>query len=398
MKTGHHVGKIFVSFRNGITAQAVPQRVPAAKFSAEGSYLVTGGTKNFGFEVAKWIAAHGAGEVILVSRGGSDTAESKQAVEALKTQGVRVSVYACDVSDKRSVLQLMRQLTTDGDSTTPRHTIKPTKHLPLKGIFHAAVVLEDGFLRDLTAKSFNTVMSAKVLGALWLHQLTAQFDIKLDMFVCLSSISALIANPGQTSYVVANSFLDGLMRRRQSMGLAGTSVNFGAIGGTGILDRKADVRGAFERFGVRAMPIPVACAGMGAVMASGEPQLGVYDVTMAPWKSFIPWTARSGRFAKLIEESLASAGSSQVSVSWRDIISALPVGDRVARAQTDVLEAVSSVLRVAPEALQLTRPVQDIGVDSLTALEIAGKLLTRCDVRVSTVEILRALSITDCRC
>jgi len=314
-------------------------------------------------------------------------------VQLLKEQGVRVIVYECDVADERSVRDLLKLLTgrtpSDANLMSPR-----VRHLPLKGVFHAAVVLEDGFLRDLSPKSFATVMNAKVMGAVWLHRLTEQLKIKLDMFVCFSSVSAVIANPGQSSYVMANSFLDALMRRRQSMGLCGLSINFGAIGGTGILARKDDVREMFERSGVRPMPVPLACDGMGVAIASGQPQLGVFDVDLTSLPQYVPWISRSGRFTALIKEAAASGSNSkQHTQSWRDIIASLPVGERLTRAQQDVAAAVSSVLRVAPEALQMGRSPQDLGVDSLTAVEITGKIMASCGVRLSTVEVLRARSL-----
>jgi len=393
MKTGQHVGKILVSFDDGSVVNAT-KATGSTRFSSAGSYLVTGGTKNFGLEVAKWIAAHGAGELILASRSGADTPESKQAVQLLKEQGVRVTVYECDVADEQPVRDLLKLLT--GRTSCDANLISPrVRHLPLKGVFHAAVVLEDGFLRDLSPDSFATVMNAKVMGAVLLHRLTEQLNIKLEMFVCFSSVSAVIANPGQSSYVVANSFLDALMRRRQSMGLCGLSINFGAIGGTGILARKHDVREMFEQLGIRPMPVPLACDGMGVAIASGMPQIGVFDVNMSLLFEYGPWIRRSGRFNLLKDEAVAIAmeSKSNATAAWRDVIAALPAADRLSRVQKDVAFAVASVLRVAPEALQLGRSPQDLGVDSLTAVEISTKIIGRCGVRLSTIEIMRARSL-----
>src|SRR5208337_2139909 len=98
---------------------------------------------------------------------------------------------------------------------------------PLRGIFHAAMVLDDGYLQQLTPRQFERVMAPKVLGAWNLH--LASKDLSLDYFVMFSSISALIGARGQANYVAANCFLDALAHYRRSLGLPALTVNWGAL-------------------------------------------------------------------------------------------------------------------------------------------------------------------------
>mgnify|MGYP003868419179 CR=1 FL=1 len=394
MKSGEHIGKIVVRFEDGTTVQATKQPHIPPKFSRTGSYLVTGGTKNFGLEVAKWIAAHGAGELILASRSGADTPESKQAVQLLKEQGVRVTVCACDVADEDALrdvlLPFVRHENDDSDTI-----VSSVPHFPLKGVFHAAVVLEDSFLQDLDATSLQRVLTAKVMGVVLLHRLTEQLKIKLDMFVCFSSVSALVANPGQSSYVVANCFLDGLMQRRQRNGLCGVSVNFGSIGGTGILARKEQVRQTFERVGVKPMSISTACDGMGIAIASGLPQLGLFDADFSALQDHLPWLAQSARFTQMIKAAAESKkdGTKTNSQSARQLMLTLSLEDQLIYAQEQVTKAVCEVLRPPASAVHIGRSPQALGVDSLTAVEIGGHILAQTGLRLSTLEILRARSL-----
>jgi acyl carrier protein len=96
---------------------------------------------------------------------------------------------------------------------------------PLKGVFHAAGVLDDGLIASLTPQRVDAVLRAKVDGAWNLHELTR--DLGLSAFVMFSSMAGIVGAPGQGNYAAANSFLDGLAGYRSAEGLAGLSVAWG---------------------------------------------------------------------------------------------------------------------------------------------------------------------------
>ena len=181
MARSQHVGKVVLNFTDTI-APVIPVDVRNGAIRSDGSYLVTGGTSGFGLEIAKWVASQGAGELVLVSRSGS-SAETDAATAEMMAYGSRVRVLAVDVSSEPLVAELIESF---------------DEQLPLRGIFHAAVVLEDGFINTLQSSSLEKVLRPKMLAALYLHRLTA--GKSLDIFFCFSSISALVGNTGPVSY------------------------------------------------------------------------------------------------------------------------------------------------------------------------------------------------------
>jgi polyketide synthase 7 len=153
---------------------------------------------------------YGAAHVVLVSRSGEHAGGVAELVAELQDRGTRVSVVACDVADRDAVAALIAQL--------------PAQY-PLRGVLHAAGVLDDGLIASLTPDRVDAVLRAKVDGAWNLHELTQNMD--LSAFVMFSSMAGIVGTPGQGNYAAANSFLDGLAAYRRAHGLAGLSVAWG---------------------------------------------------------------------------------------------------------------------------------------------------------------------------
>ncbi|MGO9385505.1 MAG: SDR family NAD(P)-dependent oxidoreductase [Mycobacterium sp.] len=178
---------------------------------AGGSVVITGGTGMAGSALAAHLVArYGVAHVVLVSRRGADADGVAGLVSRLEGAGAQVTVAACDVADRDAVAALLAQL--------------PAQY-PLKGVFHAAGVLDDGLIASLTPQRVDAVLRAKVNGAWNLHELTQ--DLDLSAFVMFSSMAGIVGAPGQGNYAAANSFLDGLAAHRRAHGLAGLSVAWG---------------------------------------------------------------------------------------------------------------------------------------------------------------------------
>lgn len=178
---------------------------------AGSTVVITGGTGMAGSALAAHlVAAHGVAHVVLVSRRGPDVGGVAELVTRLEEAGAQVSVAACDVADRDAVAALLAQL--------------PTQY-PLRGVFHAAGILDDGLIESLTPERVDAVLRAKVDGAWNLHKLTEHLN--LSAFVMFSSMAGILGTAGQGNYAAANSFLDALAGHRRSRGLAGLSVAWG---------------------------------------------------------------------------------------------------------------------------------------------------------------------------
>ena len=200
MSQARHIGKVVLTLPDG----------PGGGFRA-GTVLITGGTGMAGGVVARHVVhRYGARHVVLASRRGQDADGVGELAADLAQAGAQVQVVACDVSDRAAVAALLADL--------------PTQY-PLTAVIHAAGVLDDAVIASLNAERIDTVLRAKVDAAWNLHELTQDRD--LSAFVVFSSMAGIVGGPGQGNYAAANSFLDGLATHRRARGLPGLSVAWG---------------------------------------------------------------------------------------------------------------------------------------------------------------------------
>ena len=174
-----------------------------------GTVLVTGGTGALGARVARWAVERGARHVVLTSRRGLSAPGATELEAELSELGARVTVEACDVADRDSVVRLLEEHTIDA-------------------VFHAAGVADATPLAELNSKHFGEVLAAKVLGAVHLDELTEGLD--LSAFVVFSSIAGVWGSGGQPAYAAANAHLDALAQSRRARGLTATVGGLGPVG------------------------------------------------------------------------------------------------------------------------------------------------------------------------
>ncbi|HEY9226744.1 MAG TPA: SDR family NAD(P)-dependent oxidoreductase, partial [Gemmatimonadaceae bacterium] len=199
MAQAKHTGKVVLTQHHG------------SQVRADATYLVTGGLGGLGLLVARSLAADGARHLVLMGRR-APSATAQATIDQLVASGVQVVVATADVAQAADVQRVIAQIAT----TLP----------PLRGIVHAAGVVEDAMLADQDAGRFSRVLAPKVAGTWNLHTLTREFP--LDFFVLFSSGAALLGSPGQGNYAAANLFLDALAHQRHAHGLPALSINWGS--------------------------------------------------------------------------------------------------------------------------------------------------------------------------
>ncbi|MFA5708323.1 SDR family NAD(P)-dependent oxidoreductase [Mycolicibacterium sp.] len=349
--------------RRLVRRTAAPTGAPT-ELRSDATYLVTGGLGALGLEIAEYLAARGATQLVLTSR--REPAETvEQRIDALRDQhGCAVRVVTADVADAHDVARLLALVAAE----LP----------PLAGIVHAAGEIDTTPLSNLSDADVDRVFAGKVWGAAQLSEATA--DLDLDFFLCTSSIASVWGGFGQTAYGAANAFLDGLAWRLRAQGVAGVSVNFGPWS-TGMAD--AESRSRLEARGIRTLSPTDALAGLADVLvaATDGPAQGV--VARVDWARFLPLYQQAGRRGFLAElerevpaavTAAAPAGSAAGTTQLVDRLTAAPVQQRK-KLLTDYLrDAVAEVTRVDTSEIREDAGFFDLGMDSLMAVELRRRI------------------------
>jgi NADPH:quinone reductase-like Zn-dependent oxidoreductase/acyl carrier protein len=360
MRASGHLGKVVLLPGSALG----PIERPPHSFEARGdrSYLVTGGLSGFGLATAEWLVRSGARHLALIGRRGSATPGAADAVALLEAQGaLTVEVLACDVADVGALESSLCQVR----ATMP----------PIGGIVHAAMVVEDGLVATLDRGGFERVLRPKIDGAEALDRLTRHDPVEL--FLLYSSATTSLGAPGQASYVAANCALEALARRRQKAGLPALAVAWGPIADAGYLAERPEARDALaRRLGAVPMAAATALAQLPALLASGMAVANLAEVNWGVGKSFLPILAEP-MFGRLVAGAVTQGGGD---------LAATLAGKSPEAAKEIVLglllDEVSAILRVARSKLDPARPLSDIGMDSLMAVELKIALERRLGVEI----------------
>jgi acyl transferase domain-containing protein/NADPH:quinone reductase-like Zn-dependent oxidoreductase/acyl carrier protein len=337
---------------------------------AGGSVVITGGTGMAGSAVAAHLVArYGVAHVVLVSRSGAHAEGAAELVSRLENAGARVSVVACDVADRDAVAKLLAQL--------------PAEY-PLKGVFHAAGVLDDGLIASLTLERFDAVLRAKIDGAWNLHELTQNMD--LSAFVMFSSMAGIVGAPGQGNYAAANSFLDGLAAQRRARGLAGLSVAWGLWEEASAMTRHLGDRdkARMRRVGLAPLSTPQALQLFDHAMLADRAVLVAarLDAAGLSASGVVPpmlrgLVTRPGR--RLVAETDGAGSRSDLAVR----LQGLTVEQRHQQLVELVCDNAATVLGRSVADIDAGMAFQDLGFDSLTAVELRNRLKTATGLALS---------------
>jgi phthiocerol/phenolphthiocerol synthesis type-I polyketide synthase B len=354
-------GEDRVAFRDGkrYIARLMPISTPlptAKPLIGDASYLITGGLGALGLTLAEWLVQQGARHLILTSRQGllNQSEEKQQKIRALEAQGATVKVLAADVSDYQQMSQVFAEIKLN----SPK----------LRGIIHAAGVLNDCLISQIDLETFATVFQPKVTGAWNLHQLTQ--DLSLDFFVCFSSMSALLGSRGQVHYAGANSFLDGLVYHRQTLGLPGLSINWGPWAEAGMATQGYEV--GLKRMGIEPLEPTAALQVLGGLLTSASQQTMVAAIN---WSAFEKIAVAKGRVA-FLEALLTQESKDAINEeNFRQKLEATPLHRRQALLTTQLQQEVAQVLgHNGPYLPEIERGFFDMGMDSIMSVELKRRL------------------------
>ena len=297
MAMARHIGRIAISHRGG----------GPLSVRRDAAYLISGGLGALGLHMAAWLADHGASHLVLMGRSEPSAAAVRQMTD-MQSRGVRVEVVRGDVACAAD-LEFLAQ---------------PGRP-PLRGIIHAAGIVDDALLHMTDGDRARRVMRPKADGAWQLVRATAGAD--LDFIVFFSSGSAVLGSPGQTAYAGANAFLDGLAHRLRASGHRALSINWGAWKDGGMASRIDDrVAREWAARGIGMLSVADAFAAFEAALGSGLAQVAVLPID---WQRFLP-ALPLGKGPKLLAELAQevqpryTGSEPEPQASWRNASSGLP--------------------------------------------------------------------------
>ncbi|WP_435179130.1 SDR family NAD(P)-dependent oxidoreductase [Actinacidiphila sp. bgisy145] len=347
LQAAQHIGKLVLN-------------VPA-QWDPQGTVLVTGGTGTLGGELARHlVTVRGMRHLVLLSRRGPAAPGAARLVAELAELGAEVRVVAGDAADRDALASVLAKIAVER---------------PLTAVVHAAGVIDDATVESLTPQRMAPVLSAKVDAAWNLHELTE--DAGLAGFVLYSSAAAVMGSAGQGSYAAANAFLDALAVYRRERHLAGQSLAWGLWEQTSEMTEQLEGAGRsrLRRGGVQPMTTVEGLALFEAAVAWGAP-------LAVPARLDLTGQSRPGRPILPLLSGLAvgaparpTAALAAAGGGLAERLAGLSPADR----DREVLQAVQAATAVvlghaSPAEIDSERAFRDMGIDSLTALELRNRL------------------------
>jgi len=377
MSQGKHIGKLVIDLCDP-ALHVTSREAPRVSFSHAATYVVSGGLGGFGLETARWIVRRGGKHVVLLSRRSAEAREAHAAVAELRALGGEPLALCCDVADRKQVASTIEQL----------RTTKP----PIRGVFHAAVVIDDAPVPHLDADRLRRVLEAKALGAWNLHEETRTLEI--DHFVLFSSISTAVGNPGQANYAAANAMVEALARYRRKIGLPAAAVAWGFVSDVGMAAQRSELIQAGARRGFLASTAAEYLDILERLLRLPSRDFVVGDFD---WKAVGDSLFQAGHHTGLMS-SLASVANDGTrlgdSRAIRDELATAPAGQREELLREYLQLQLASILGATAAKVDPNRAIVDLGLDSLMGIELATVIERDLSVTLPSLSTSRDVTVS----
>jgi len=353
---GKHIGKLVLEVPATGDARSAAGGPP---FRRDATYLVTGGVRGFGLASAEWLIANGARSIALIGRTGTTSPETSATLARWRAAGIDARIFSADISHAGEVAALFKEL----GETMP----------PLRGIIHAATRYESATLANADAKNFRASIGPKSLGAWHLHE--ASGGLSLDFFVMYSSIAGVLGNAGQAGYAAANAFLSALAARRRAAGQPALVVSWGVLSDAGHVAEHAEIGALLESRGLGGMSAAEAVSALGELMTADATDAIVARVRWSREAGGVGLGANLPRLQELVTGTATATEAGGATV--RETILGLPAEERLPAMTADLIGQLAEVLRLPAASIGPDAPLQELGLDSLIAIETVIRIERR---------------------
>lgn len=391
MQADKPMGKVVLSIEPDEQVRVVP-RAPIPELQPDASYLLVGGMGGIGQTIAHWMAAHGARNIIVLSRSAGRVEKSGSFVAGLRAVGCRVVAISCDVADKDDLARALRICTND------------EKLSPIRGVVNSAMALQDSIFEQMTLENWQTSLRPKVAATWNLHSHFSHPG-SLDFYVMLSSLSGILGIASQANYAAGCSFQDALARRRRSMGLPAVSLDLAIVKDVGYasISEARAVLDSWRRAGhsIILSEADVLQAFTAAVLYPlDQPQI-IVGLNTGPGPQWDSVMGRDGRFQPLRYRQPTAARSQALETDTDGSTKSLSVQlkgagsrDEAARLVGEAIaNKLAEVFMIPASDIDLTKPPAQYGVDSLVAVELRNMLTLQAAAEISIFNILQTVSL-----
>jgi zearalenone synthase (highly reducing iterative type I polyketide synthase) len=389
-----HIGEAILTLDTSDQIPVSPSARKPLSLRKDATYVISGGLGGLGRSLARLLVAHGAGNLVFISRSGMKSANAQSLVDEITGLGATVRVYACDISNEQGMSEVFNAC---------------SKELPpIQGVIQSAAVLNDAIYENMTYELWQEAIKPKIQGSWLLHKLLPR---DMDFFVMLSSIAGVVGNRSQTSYATGNTYQDALAKFRREQGLPAVAIDLGLMAGIGLIAerggftnlRKSEAVALNERdfheivkaamvgsYGETAMP---------AQLVTGLPSGGIlHRQDLDP-----PFYFDDPRFSFLkkmgleqaIKETGGGEGATEGGVSLATQLSQSTTLSEATQHVTNAICAqLAKGLQTSPENIDVNKPLHSYGVDSLMAVEIRSWILQQLKADVTMFDVLSGTSIS----
>ncbi|KAK7714551.1 NRPS, partial [Diaporthe eres] len=369
----------------------------ATRFEGNKTYVLFGLTSDLGLSLCDWMVSHGARNIVLTSR---RPQVDERWLSQKKKAGVRIEVISNDITSKAAVEGLVGTIRREWP--------------PIAGIMHGAMVLQDAVFSEMSHETMTKVLRPKVLGAIYLDQLF-QSDHPLDFFIFFSSLASASGNRGQSNYSAANMFMTAKTFERRRKGLAASVLHIGAVMGVGYVMREVSetVFPAIRRAGFMWMEERGFHQCIAESILAGRPGSGRNPeivtglrLVNAKEEEPTPWM-NNPRFQHCVNwgdvvGSKDTRHAGTTAMAPKRALQQASTPEEVARIVEDSIIAKFQVALQLPamederaRATLLQSNADDLGVDSLVAVEIRSWFLKELDVKMPVLKILGGATVQD---